>query len=265
MINNINEDKIFLGQTLLRRYAKLKQKKYRDEDGMFIAEGVKICEELIKSDYEIEALILDAGGKLSSRAMEVVENYRKKKIRILWASEASFAKISDTKTPQSLIAIAKTGGKEVNPAAEKFIVLENVNDPGNLGTIIRTARWFGISDIVLSYGSADIYSPKTVRASMGNLFAVHFSYAEDLTAFCREKFPEHRLLGTDLKAEISIDQIDSRGKIGVFFGSEADGLSPEVVSAMDETFIIPAVNGEVESLNLSVSAGIVLYRFCEIK
>ena len=256
MMQNYN----FLSANLIKKYSKLKQKKYRDEFQLFLAEGIKICEELIHSDYDCEALLVEQKYLGNNPHCKVIKNFAEKGIRILITKSEFFNKIADSKSPQGLIAIAEQ--KEMNIAADAkaFVAIENSQDPGNLGTILRTALWFGIRDIILSSNSVDIYNPKTVRSTMGNLFQLNIVYTEDLYNYCRKVYPEHRYYGASLEANSSIHDIAINERFGLFFGNEANGLTQDLVDKLDELYIIPGA-GLAESLNLSVSAGISLYHF----
>ncbi len=250
----------YLSANLIKKYSKLKQKKFRDEYNLFIAEGIKICEELVKSDYECEALLVEQKYWDHNPQCRIIDKFAKKGVRILIAKSEFFNKIADSKTPQALIAIVFKKTMQINPAAKHFVGIENSQDPGNLGTILRTALWFGIKDVILSDNSVDIFNPKTVRSTMGNLFQMNIIYTESILDKSRELFPEHRFYGASLATQNRIQDIVVVDKFGLFFGNEANGLSQELTSALDELYIIPGI-GEVESLNLSVSAGISMFHF----
>lgn len=246
-------ENLYLSANLAKKYAKLKQKKYREEFGLFLAEGVKVCEELLKSDYEVEALLIDESKKESSVA---ASNCRK-----LIAKSDVFYKIADSKSPQNIMAVVKYKEAKIDLDVARFVAIENVQDPGNLGTILRTAAWFGVQNVLLSSDSVDVYSPKVIRSTMGNMFAMNVIYCDDLVGFARRTFPRHKFFGAELHAQKRIEEIEVPENFGLFFGNEANGLRRATIASMDENYLIGG-SGDVESLNLSVSAGIALYRFC---
>lgn len=256
MMQNYN----FLSANLIKKYSKLKQKKYRDEYQLFLAEGVKICEELIHSDYACEALLVEQKYLENNPDCKVIKSFADKDIRILITKSEFFNKIADSKSPQGLIAIAEQKEMNIATDAKAFVAIENSQDPGNLGTILRTALWFGIRDIVLSSNSVDIYNPKTVRSTMGNLFKLNIAYTNDLYNYCRRVYSEHIFYGASLDADHTIQDIAINERFGLFFGNEGNGLTQDLVDKLDELYIIPG-SGLAESLNLSISAGISLYHF----
>lgn len=259
-------EKKYISTLSAKAFAKLKQKKYREESGLFIAEGIKICEELIASDYICTDLIIDE--KLISNE-QIIEDSRIQKLlqhknlqdtRILLSNEANIKKIADTMTPQGIIAIAKTEQQSLNRSAEQIVVLENIQDPGNLGTIIRTADWFGIRNILISSSSVDIYNPKVIRSAMGSIFHLNIEYSDDIISYCETNFPEHTMFASSLATNKTLDDIHIPEKVAIFFGNEGNGLSQSVLDRIDTKYIIKGA-GNAESLNLSIAAGISLYHF----
>lgn len=249
---------ISTGKTKL--YASLSQKKVRNETGLFMAEGIKICEELVKSDYSCKDLIVSHYLLSELKVQNLITQFKKKGTNIFLASRRTIEKISDTVTPQGIIAIVAQKETTINTASKSFIAFENAQDPGNLGTIIRTAVWFGINNIILSENSGDLYNPKGIRASMGNIFHINFVYTDNLFDFCKDYYPNHKFFAASLNTDKYLTDIQIPEKFGIFFGNESKGLSEEVLSKIQNKFIIRGA-GIAESLNVASSAAISLFYF----
>lgn len=239
----------------LKLVQKLKLKKYRDEFKLFVAEGLRLCE--MAADSEIEFGFYTAEFLKDARAKNLIDKL-KSFAQVYEIPAATFEKISDTKTPQGVMLIVRQKLSTLeNVLAQKFIVaLDAVHDAGNLGTILRTAEAFGCGVIILE-DSADIFNAKVVRASMGAIFflpVVKMARAEFLTAM--KKFDVEILAAAlDTTAEIYYKH-NFKKKSAVVFGSEAAGVSPEILEVAKKIYI--PMTGRAESLNVATAAGIVI-------
>lgn len=246
-VNNISNNKI-------KEIVKLHQKKYRDEEGLFIAEGFKAVEELIKSNIEIKEIY-------------ALKDFNTLKIKqpINIIKEAEIKKISTTASVCEILAIAKKKNYEITEISKqnKIILLDSISDPGNLGTIIRSAAAFGIEGIILFDDCVDIYSSKVVRSATGNLFKtpiIKIKTIDELNKY----FKNHTKVATSLSKEnnISLDECSKLEKYIIMFGSEAKGLSKELTQIAEKNIKLEMKNN-VESLNLSVCSSIIMYElFC---
>ena len=234
----------------------LSQKKFRDETGLFVAEGTKLINDLV-SVFRCSMLVATAdwlGDNPSFKAVEVLE-----------AEADEFKKISNHKSPQGVLAVfekADYSWTEQELSQKLSLALDDVQDPGNLGTIIRIADWFGISDIFCSEHSADAFNPKTVQASMGALARVRV-HVVDLAAFlktCQSLIPVY---GTFMNAEnIYSKKLSSNGII--VMGNEGNGISPAIEKLISERLLIPnfpAGQPTSESLNVAVATALVCGEF----
>jgi len=241
-ITSVNND-------VVKFAAALEQKKFRDETGLFLLEGTKPIEEALKNGIEIEKIF----------STEKTDFEAKEKFL---ATEAVLKKIATTQTPPEIIAIARKKEYTFEQLNGKIILLlENIKDPGNLGTIIRTATALGAHLIVLVGECVDLYNPKVIRAATGNLFQIPIAKCDDFKKI-RHQFRNHKFLGTILdpeKSPVDLESVNFNMPIVIMFGSEAQGLSQEAISFVDEFVKIPLQN-EVESLNIATSAAIVLYQ-----
>ena len=236
--------------------AKLLQKKYRDSENKFILEGFKCVEEAILSNIEIETVFLEQNKIDWAKKFE-----HTLKDKIIYTTEHVLKKISSTESAPDIVAIAikKEYSQSDFKNAKKLVLLENIKDLGNLGTIIRSCCAFNADGIIL-YGSenADIYNPKCIRSTVGNFWKIPFININN-TAELKDKFGDFELIATLPKTNNYLKDFQIKGKTIVMFGSEADGLSKDLIDLSDRQVKIEMSNN-VESLNLSVSCAIVLYK-----
>lgn len=219
----------------------LRLKKNRIQSGFFIAEGEKIVDELIESDlYMVNIFSV-------SEKYKNLENY-------VSINSAQLKQISNLKSPNNVLGVFKTPTNPEINFNSNIVALEAINDPGNLGTIIRLCDWFGIKDIICSNNSVDCYNPKVIQSSMGSIGRVRISYMdfEDLLANTNYSSVAADLTGVKLNNySFSKNQI-------IFFGSESNGFSEKLSSGLKNKITIERFNNNVESLNLASSVAIVL-------
>lgn len=230
MIESVNNERI-------KEYAKLNTKKYRDEMGMFIVEGEHLVEEALKYMEVVEIFSLDGRDNTTHVSLNVM------------------AKLSDLKTPPKVLAVLKK--KENGSAGWNSLVLDNIQDPGNLGTIIRSARAFGIDSIVLSEDSVDEYNSKVIRASEGMMFSTNI-VRTNLRDFILDNKNECDILTTDVNGGEDIREYNSEWPFILIMGNEGNGVRPEIAELADKKIYIPMSEG-VESLNVGVAASILMY------
>ncbi len=238
-----------LNNKIVKYTCSLKEKKARKQEGLFIAEG--------------ERLVLDAIKIKMPEYLIISENYEKKDFdcKNYVVSESVFKKISDTVSPQGIIGVFKTDFKKIEDIKDgNIIILNNVSDPGNVGTILRTANAAGFSNVVVDSGCVDIYNPKTVRSSMSALFNENIYYSDNLIndiELIKEK--GYDVIGTYLDSDsCDIYSNDFKSPVAVVVGNEANGIDKGVIDLCDKKIIIP-MKSDIESLNVSVAASIVMY------
>ena len=233
---------------------KLNQKKYRRETGLFIAEGKKIISELIKSSFPIKAIIA------TEDAMEQIS--LSPDIQIITVDIQTINKISQLKSPQPILAIAEQREWSIrgDEALRGLVLaLDNIQDPGNMGTILRLADWFGVELVVASSDTVDVYNPKVVQASMGSLFRVPVVYT-DLEKFLSSC--QAPIYGTTLDGE-PIDQQELSGHGVLVMGNEAHGMRQGIKRLVSQHLFIPSFRqgDHAESLNVATATAIVLWEF----
>ena len=242
-------------------YASLKQKKYRDLEKKFIIEGTHLIEEVLTSGYYNKNL-----DKVFIRNDytddAILKKLSKAGVPVFSIESKTFDKIADTVTPQGIFGIVKY--LETAPEASQgslIIAFDEINDPGNLGTILRTAYWFGVKRAALSKNSVDIYNPKVIRSSQGGSFNILAETNLDLHTYLSSKQKDGwTVLLTDLSAEENISEMDFKAgeKYVVVFGSEANGISKEILDDPGFRRVKIRAYSDCESLNVGVSVGIVL-------
>lgn len=228
----------------------LKQKKGREETGLFLAEGDKCAAEAL-GNAKVQALLT------TQEQHPLAIQAEQKGVRAVLVSQAVMEAVSDVKTPQSAIAVVQKQQGRL-PERGLFVALEDVADPQNVGTILRTADAVGAAGVLLSGKCADYTSPKAVRAAMGSVFHLPVEVAEDFQGrLSAMKKAGVRLLGGHLQGVQAMP--GQRENLCVIIGNEARGMSPEAARLCDYLVKIP-IYGKAESLNAAVAAGILLYR-----
>lgn len=233
--------------------ALLAKNKERRQTGLYVTEGLRVCsevpEELIEEIYISEGFEAPAGirGLLKRKGYETL-------------SSDVFMKAADTVTPQGILFVVKM--KKLREAETKnplYLILEDVQDPGNIGTILRTAEGAGVTAVYVNNGCADIYSPKVVRATMGSLYRVPVYTYEDIKGLATVlKGRGIQLYATCLKESVDYQEPDYTGGTAFLIGNEGNGLKEETLKTVDTHIRIPML-GRLESLNASVAAALVMY------
>lgn len=234
----------------------IKKSKMRTEQGVYIVEGIKMFQEAplneIRKVYLSEELF--ERGILEERLKKLPFEVLKNEV---------FSHVADTKTPQGVLCVMQQKHYRLEQLLEGeaplLLVLENLQDPGNLGTILRTAEGAGVSGVLLSRGCVDIYNPKTIRSTMGSIYRVPFLYtdhlAEDLERLREEGVKTY---AAHLKGEAYYDRVSYKGPAAFLIGNEGNGLSDEIAGKAEQYIRIP-MEGRLESLNAAVAASILMY------
>ncbi len=171
--------------------------------------------------------------------------------------------ISQTESPQGIFAVVKMKEFSIEFRDKRFVILDRIQDPGNLGTIIRTSDAAGFNTIILDKGSVDPFNPKVVRSSQGSLFHLKIINFDIKRIIEELKDRGVKILGTSPKGDKVYTDVNVRDRLAIVFGNEAKGIRDEILSMCDETIRIP-IYGRAESLNVSVSSGIILYHFAHL-
>ena len=250
---------------LIKHIRKLKDKKYRDESNEYVVEGVKLVEEAVKENAKIKQIIVCED---TTRTYEIPTHIMLEiaKYECISVSDKIFNIITQVTNPQGIMAIIEKNAQnaKIDYTQDIIVVLDDVQDPGNLGTILRTVDSIGLNQIIVSKGTADAFNSKVVRSTMGAIFRIKIIEVENLEQAIKEMRKHHfKLMVTSLQTKNSIYDIDFYKKI-IVIGNEANGVSKEIQDMADEKAKIPML-GRTESLNASVAAGVVMYEYVRQK
>lgn len=242
----------------------LKQKKHRDELKVFVVEGVRLVEEAVESGWLIETCIYTTESLQQMRVREIIAGLESRNCHMMQIPLTLYEKITDTKEPQGIMLIVQKydyGLYDVLTSGQKpfIIVLDELQDPGNVGTIIRTAVAAGCTGVLLTKGCADVFANKAVRSSMGSIF--HVPIVEGLTtseviSFATQHSIE--MLATSLESSNVYFKVDFNKSLAIIFGNEGNGVNSNFLEHAQERLYIPLI-GQVESLNVAASAAVILY------
>jgi TrmH family RNA methyltransferase len=224
----------------------LQQKKFRKEHGLFVVEGVKPVSELLDSSLEVERVYATESDDFGQDSVQI--------------SAKELGRISVLKSPNKMLALAKIPTQTNTDWSQNIILfLDGIGDPGNLGTIIRTAKWFGITEIVCSGDCVDAYDRKVVQSTMGALFHVNLVYSDSKSALKSSKQNGFTIIGTAMNGT-SVYELNKPEKTILVIGSESQGMRKDVANLCDDTCSIPNLEKEqkIESLNAGIATAIVL-------
>ncbi|MBN1230647.1 MAG: RNA methyltransferase [Anaerolineales bacterium] len=227
--------------------------KSRTKEQAFVVEGVRLAEEAVQTGINPLIGIYNAG--LSDRGMELINQFRKKEVPIEEVTPEIMSSISDTKTPQGILLVLPFLSPPIPAPMDLIIILDQIRDPGNLGTILRTASAAGVQFIALSPGSVDLYSPKVVRSSMGAIFRIpcqELSW-EIIKSLVEENGMTGLLAAAD--GEEAVFDIDLKKPTAIFIGSEAHGAGDQARKIAEKKVNIP-MPGQAESLNAAIATSV---------
>lgn len=250
---------------IIKNIRKLKEKKYRDSSNEFIIEGVKLIEEAIEENVKIKKIVV-CEECLEDKCLDQKLLYKIAKYDCMYVSSKVFGLLTDVVNPQGMLAVIEKQSSEdkINYNDDIIIVLDGIQDPGNLGTILRTVDSASLSQIILSKTSVDAYNPKVVRSTMGAIFRVKIIEAENLVETLKNiKKHKFKVVATSLAGSESIYKMDYDKKV-IVIGNEAKGVSKEILNVSDAKIKIPML-GKTESLNASVATGIIIYEYVRRK
>ena len=240
----------------------LARRRGRQRTGLFVAEGVRCVEELMQSQLSLRSVIVSPALGQTARGADLESIVRTsaatRGFEVADVTDADLLEAAGTDTPQGIIAIAVQPERSFDqiPAAGLILLLDAIQDPGNVGTILRTAQAFGVAATIALPGTVDLWNPKVVRSAMGALFSQHAFHAEADDAIRHLQGGAIPLLATRAGAE-PVERLRAGERVAIVVGNEAAGVSAELANAAARTVSIP-ISG-VESLNVAVATGIILY------
>lgn len=228
----------------IKRYDKLKHKKYREEESLFMVEGFHLVEEAYKKNVLEKVIVVE--GKSFSFPIDTI-----------YVTKEVMKKLSSLDTPSDIIGICKISNqKEI--LGNKVLLLDHIQDPGNLGTIIRSSKAFGVDTIVLSNDTVDLYNPKVIRATQGILFHINVIRSDLKEVIDELKKQNYTIYSTNVVDGEDIKKIKKSEKYALIMGNEGNGVSSDIANLADQNLYIK-MNKDVESLNVGVATSIILY------
>lgn len=246
---------------VVKSIKKLKEKKYRDEMNQFVVEGIKLVNEAIEEQVNIDSIVV-CEDCVNDGTIDKKMLYEIAKYKCMYVTEKVFDTLTDVSNPQGIMAVVnrKNNNSNVDYNQDFIVALDGIQDPGNLGTILRTVDSAGLNQIILSKETADSFNPKVVRSTMGGIFRVNTVKSENFVESLKD-LQKHgfEVVVTSLDTDNSVYDISYNKKV-VVIGNEANGVSKEVQELADKRVKIPML-GKTESLNASVAAGIMIYEY----
>lgn len=245
----------------VKRLINLKKKrKLRDEEHVFLVEGIRMFREVPVDELQ-EVYVSESFYKKEKVLVNAIAGQAGVRIEVL--TDTVFAHASDTKTPQGVLCVVRQKSYKLEDLlkGEKrhLLVLDNLQDPGNMGTIVRTAEGAGVTGVIMSRDCVDIYNPKTIRSTMGSIFRVPFFVTEDLHETIRQlQNAQISVYAAHLEGSVCYDTPDYTKGTAFLIGNEGNGLTKET-AALADTYIRIPMGGQLESLNAAMAAGILMY------
>ncbi|PWI58503.1 TrmH family RNA methyltransferase [Sulfoacidibacillus thermotolerans] len=251
----------------VKAWAALKERKYREQSGTYLVEGVRSITTYLQHGAEILSFLYDPGASVSA-CEELARQCEQQGVPVFALTSQLMAQIADTVHPQGAMAVVQMDKSEIRAmfqltraagdCRDVLLLVDGVRDPGNLGTMIRSAAAVGVRGVIALEGTVDFYNPKVVRATMGALatVAVAEATAEQVIRYAKEY--EVRLIGADAHAQTSFFEVDLQDRIGLVIGGEAQGISEKLYSSLAARVALP-MPGATESLNAGVASSVLLY------
>ena len=244
---------------LIKYIAKLQSSaKLRREDGRFVAEGLRVCVEAALSGAQVEHILVTEEAYIKHQdalrpLLDICSD-------IYLTSKKALAAACDTNTPQGVLCVLKTLDNNIvfDTINNKYVFLENIQDPSNLGTILRTADALGINGVIMTRDCCDVYSPKVCRGAMGALYRVPFAFVDDSVEFIREFNKTGKSFAAVVRDAVSVSECSFDSNVLVAIGNEGNGLKADTVAQCSQSITIP-MKGIAESLNASIAAGILMW------
>lgn len=242
---------------LIKDTKKLKEKKYRINSNMFLVEGFRFVEEALNSNFEVVNIFLNVSGE-EKYENSCMKDKLQTNTKVYSVSDSIFKGVCDTDNPQGILAVVRSIPVEIKYDHGFYMLADKIQDPGNMGTIIRTAHAAGALGVIITKGTVDIYNDKTLRSTMGSIFNIPVIYDKDLSLVQKLRSDGFKLITSSLDTDKNFYDVDLKQKVIISVGNEGNGISAEVYNICDLKIKIPMPGG-AESLNAAVAASIMMY------
>ncbi|PKN83446.1 MAG: hypothetical protein CVU46_16935 [Chloroflexi bacterium HGW-Chloroflexi-8] len=252
MITSDNNPKIQLVRSLIN------QSKARKHSSLFVVEGLRLVEEAVTSEWNIQCIFYSSN--LSERGIKLIEHCKQKNIQVEEITLPLLEKLTETKTPQGILGVIHLRELKIPEFLDFVLICDAIRDPGNLGTMIRTAAAAGVQAVLLAPGTTDAFAPKVIRSGMGAHFNIPILQMgwNEIIQICHSRTFPLKIIGTMANAEENCWQINLRQPSAIIVGGEADGMSKDAIQITDKFVSIP-MPGKSESLNAAIAASILLF------
>lgn len=259
------EEKITSPQnSKVKKIRALMKKKNRWSESKFIVEGIRGVDQLLKDISRVDTVVYSDKLLESAQGKDLLGRISDCGVELINVSEEIFESLSDTQAPQYVMAVVNFSFEKLENVMKKdgenyLILLDRIQDPGNLGTIIRTAEALGFDGILLSEGTVDIYNPKVIRSTMGAILQIPIIYYEDYRQAIEDlKSNEIKIVSSSLDTDNMVYDVDLSRNVAIVIGNEGSGISDDIIASSDELIKIPMI-GQAESLNAGIASGIIMY------
>ena len=242
---------------LYKETKKLKERKGRNKSSKYIIEGFRLVEEAFKAALPIEYIFISEDGQ--DKLQEYIGKYISKDTKLYGLKENLLKELCATEKPQGIVAVVKMREFDSDLNGNFYLLCDKLQDPGNLGTIIRTAHAAGVDGIILTKGTVDVYNDKTIRSTMGSLFHIPIVIDDGNNTIVKKLLEKgFSLLATSLEGDKDFFNEDLSGKVIISVGNEGNGVSKEIYDLSDKKVKIPMPGG-AESLNVAIATSVILY------
>lgn len=243
--------------SLIKEVKKLKEKRFRQEKSQFLIEGFRFVEEALKSSYKVPFIFLSDDALLKWDSFSI-DSKVQKETKVYMVKSSILQLLSSTETPQGIVAVVNNTEVNIVDKEGFYILVDRVQDPGNMGTIIRTAHAAGAIGVIVTKGTVDVYNEKTLRSTMGSIFNIPVIEDKNLSLVGRLRDKGFKLVVSSLDKSENFYDVNLTGKIIIAVGNEGGGISEELYDMGDLRVKIP-MPGNAESLNVSVAASIMMF------
>ena len=253
-----------ISKSRLKNILALRSKKFRGEQNLFLIEGYRLCQEALQSDFRVETLLIYSDSLSPQNLNEITKLAQYKQVEILEIQQSEVKRLAETVNSQGVFCIIQQKKIELDTVLNKdnqlIVIISEGQDPGNVGTIIRTCDWFGITAIFLSKGTVELYNPKVIRSTMGSIFHLQIVEQVELDNLLpRLSQMGYHIFGTDVNGQYNYNQTNYPRPLALVIGNENKGINNNLFKYFDRTIKIPSY-GKAESLNMAVAASITISR-----
>jgi len=253
-----------ISKTRLKNICALKQKKNRDQKQLFLVEGARLCFEALHSNFIVETLLICNETGAASYREKILDLAHQKNVEIIEIEPSEVARLAETVHSQGIFGIVKQYRYHLETVLSEnsgsIVIIDGGQDPGNVGTIIRTCDWFNIAAVLMSQGSVELFNPKVIRSTMGSIF--HLPILENIElhdVLPRLKKLDYQIYAADVRGDFFFHEIEYKFPAALLIGNENRGIDKKLLEHIDKTVAIPSF-GKAESLNMATAAAIIMSR-----